>query len=42
MHAVFYTRQGPAEEVLTVAEQPTADPAARNVGLDVMADFAHR
>jgi hypothetical protein len=42
MHAVFYTRQGPAEEVLTVAEQPTADRGARNVVLDVIADCAHR
>ena len=31
MQAAFYTRQGPAAEVLTVGEQPTPEPAAGEV-----------
>jgi NADPH:quinone reductase len=35
MQAAFYTRQGPAAEVLTVADQPTPDPGPQQVRVQI-------
>jgi NADPH:quinone reductase len=35
MQAAFYTRQGPAAEVLTVADQPSPDPGLQQVRVQI-------